>query len=309
MIEKVEYRGWKNNLRIANATTELVVTLDVGPRVIAYRKPGGFNVMKNYDEMMGGTGEKDWQIRGGLRFWLAPEDLTRTYFPDNRPVSYTAIGDFAARFTPPPEEPYGVQKVMELRLSESGSKVFIKLRVTNVGQAATTLAPWGPTVMAPGGMEIIPLPPKANHPGSPSNAKHPGDFGPNLSFILWPYFDFTDDRWTFGSRYVFLRQNPKKGPTKIGLAHPIPWVAYLNQGTLFVKRFARLEWAQYPDFGTTYQTFSNEDMLEMETVGPLVTLIPGQSAELEETWELFTDVPDVQTEADVERVIVPLLSR
>ena len=122
-------------------------------------------------------------------------------------------------------------------------------------------------------------------------------------------FDFTDDRWTFGSRYVFLRQNPKKGPTKIGLAHPVPWVAYLNQGTLFVKRFGRLEWADYPDMGTTYQTFSNEDMLEMETVGPLVTLIPGQSAELEETWELFTDVPDVKTEADVDRVILPLLNR
>ena len=58
MIETVEYRGWKNNLRIANESVELIVTLDVGPRVIAYRKPGGFNVMKNYDEQMGGTGEK-----------------------------------------------------------------------------------------------------------------------------------------------------------------------------------------------------------------------------------------------------------
>ena len=56
MVETVEYRGWKNNLRIANESVELVVTLDVGPRVIAYRKPGGFNVMKNYDEQMGHTG-------------------------------------------------------------------------------------------------------------------------------------------------------------------------------------------------------------------------------------------------------------
>ncbi len=47
----------------------------------------------------------------------------------------------------------------------------------------------------------------------------------------------------------------------------------------------------------------------METVGQLVTLIPGQSAELEETWELFSDVPPVKTEADVEKVIVPLLGR
>src|SRR5689334_20039986 len=121
MIDKVEYRGWENNLRIANSNVELIVTLDVGPRVICFRKPGGFNVMKNYDEMMGGTNEKEWQIRGGLRFWIAPEDLTRTYFPDNRPVAHEPLGGFAARFTPPPEDQYGIQKVMELRLEESGS--------------------------------------------------------------------------------------------------------------------------------------------------------------------------------------------
>jgi hypothetical protein len=307
MIEKVEYRGWKSNLRIANTSTELIVTLDVGPRVICYRKPGGFNVMKNYDEQMGGTSEKEWQIRGGLRFWLAPEDLTRTYFPDNRPVAHAPLGDFAARFIPPPEESYGVQKVIEIRLEETGSRVHVRLKVTNVGQTATTLAPWAPTVMAPGGMEIIPVPPHANHPLDPKNAKHPGDFAPNQSLILWPYFDFTDDRWTFGSRYIFLRQDPKKGPTKIGLGHPVPWVAYLNQGTLFVKRFRHHEWVKYPDMGTSYQTFSNEDMLEMETVGILWTLLPGQCAELEETWELFTDVPAVRTEADVEQHIAKLL--
>jgi hypothetical protein len=309
MIETVEYRGWKNNLRIANDSVELIVTLDVGPRVIAYRKPDGFNVMKNYDEQMGGTGEKTWQIRGGLRFWLAPEDLTRTYFPDNRPVAHTRLSDLSARFTPPPEEPYSVQKVMELRLEERGSRVHVRLRVTNVGQSATTLAPWGPTVMAPGGVEIIPIPPHAPHPGDPKNARHPGDFAPNQRLILWPYFDFTDSRWTLGSKYMFLRQDPKKGPTKIGLGHPVPWVAYLNHGTLFVKRFRHIEIATYPDLGTSYQTFSNEDMLEMETVGTLVTLNPGQNAELEETWELFTDVPAVKTEAEVDHAIVPLLGR
>src|SRR3954452_8444222 len=137
MIETVEYRGWKNNLRIANEAAELVVTLDVGPRVIAYRRPGRFNVLKNYDEQMGGTGEKAWQIRGGLRFWLAPEDLTRTYFPDNRPVKHEAIGPEAARFTPPPETEYGIQKVMEVRLGPKGTRVEVALRVTNVGREPT----------------------------------------------------------------------------------------------------------------------------------------------------------------------------
>lgn len=306
-MDVIEYRGWKNNLHLTNGDAELVVTLDVGPRVISYRLPGGVNVLKNYDAMMGGTGEAEWQIRGGHRFWLAPEDLTRTYFPDNRPVHWAAMGPHAARFTPPPETEYGVQKVMELRMAESGTWVEVTLRVTNIGSAPTELAPWGPTVMAPGGVEIIPLPPKRNHPGHVRNARSPADYAPNQELILWPYFDFADTRWRFGAKYAFLRQDVNKGPTKIGLAHREGWVAYLNSGVLFVKRFDYREGAVYPDRGTRYQTFSNEDMLEMETCGELVTLQPGQSAALVESWELHGHVPPVQTEADVDRVILPLI--
>ena len=162
--------------------------------------------------------------------------------------------------------------------------------------------------MAPGGVEIIPQPPHRNHPLHPKNAKSPADFAPSQELILWPYFDFTDSRWTMGSRYIFLRQDPKKGPTKIGLAHRMGWVAYLNQGNLFVKRIGYMEGAAYPDMGTNYQTFTNEDMLEMETVGVLTRLNPGQSAELSESWEMFGGVADVKTEADVDKHIVPLLA-
>jgi hypothetical protein len=309
MIEVVPYRGWSNNLRLSNGEVELVVTLDVGPRVIAYRQPGGFNVMKNYDSMMGGTGEAEWQIRGGHRFWLAPEDLTRTYFPDNRPVKWEKKSDLEVAFTPPPETEYGVQKQMTLKLAAKGSRVDVNLRVTNVGTSPTELAPWGPTVMAPGGVEVIPLPAKFNHPGHPSNAKSPADYAPNQELILWPYFDFTDSRWTFGKQYILLRQDANKGPTKIGLAHRGRWVAYVNQGTMFVKRFDYREGAVYPDLGTRYQTFSNEDMLEMETVGELTTLRPGESAELSECWELHSGVPDVKTEAEVEREILPRIGK
>jgi hypothetical protein len=208
-------------------------------------------------------------------------------------------------FTPPPETEYGVQKQMTLKLAPKGSRVDVTLKVTNIGNAATDLAPWGPTVMAPGGVEVIPLPAKYPHPGHPSNAKSPADYAPNQELILWPFFDFSDSRWTFGQNYIFLRQDTNKGPTKIGLAHRGGWVAYVNQGTMFVKRFDYREGATYPDLGTRYQTFSNEDMLEMETVGELVTLQPGASVELVERWELHGSVPDVHSEADVEREILP----
>jgi hypothetical protein len=221
-------------------------------------------------------------------------------------VKWEQKSDLEVAFTPPPETEYGVQKVMTLKLDPKSTRVQVTLTVTNIGTGPTDLAPWGPTVMAPGGVEVIPLPKKAPHPGHVSNAKSPADYGPNQEFILWPYFDFADTRWTFGAKYLFLRQDVNKGPTKIGLAHREGWVGYVNSGTLFVKRFDYREGATYPDRGTRYQTFSNEDMLEMETCGELVTLKPGESASLVESWELFGGVPDVRTEADAERWVKPL---
>lgn len=304
-MQVVEYRGWPNNLLLSNGDVELIATLDVGPRVIAYRLPGGFNVMKNYDAMMGGTGEAEWQIRGGHRFWLAPEDLTRTYFPDNRPVRWEQVGPHAVKLTPPPEAEYGVQKEMFVALGDTGTKVTVRLRVTNTGTGPTDLAPWGPTVMAPGGVEVIPLPPKSPHPGHPSRAKSPADYAPNQELILWPYFDFTDPRWHFGSRYITLHQDAQRGPTKIGLSNGLGWTGYLNGGTLFVKRFPYHEGQPYPDGGCNYETFTNQEFLEMESLGPLVRLAPGAKVEHSEHWELHKDVHAFHSEEGINENVLP----
>jgi len=296
-IEKVAYGGWANNLRISNGEVELIATLDVGPRIIRYGFVRGENVFKEYADQLGKSGEKDWQIRGGHRLWVAPEDEKRTYFPDNVPVAYE---ERAGRvlLTPPPEPPWGLQKQIEVQLSPQGTRVEVLHRIRNVGKTATHLAPWALSVMAEGGVEIIPLPPKQSHPQA---------LLPNQVLVLWPYFDFTDPRYTFGQQVILLRQDAKRSPTKIGLRHTLGWAAYANRGALFIKRFHHLPDRTYPDFGVNYETFTNEDMLEMETLGPLVTLKPGEEVLHTETWELKPFREKIANEADALRHVLPLL--
>jgi hypothetical protein len=308
--EVVAYQGWKHNLRLANADVELLVTLDVGPRVLRYRLKGGKNVFKEYAGDLGKTGEKEWKIRGGHRLWVSPEDPKRTYYPDNARVQYRQVEPGRVVFTPHPETEYGLQKEVELRLGPTGTRVEVRHRVKNVGKRATELAPWALSVMAPGGVEIIPLPARRPHPGGARAAKSPKDFAPNRLLVLWPYADLKDPRLSLGSKYVTLRADRKvKGPIKFGLLHLLGWVAYLNDGTLFVKRIPYHEGRTYPDLGCNYESFTADDMLEMETLGPLVRLEPGQDAELTETWELFANVPAVSGEADIDRHVLPRVTR
>jgi hypothetical protein len=125
---------------------------------------------------------------------------------------------------------------------------------------------------------------------------------------IWPYLDFRDPRWRFGTKFITLRHDPGRGPTKLGLAHKLGSVGYLNAGTLFVKRFEYREGQIYPDDGVNLETFTNEDMLEIETLGPLISLDPGQSVEHTERWELFAGLGAPGDEAAIEATIAPLLA-
>jgi hypothetical protein len=305
-LERGPYGGWKDAAHLTNGDAELVVPLEVGPRVLVYRLRGGPNVFKEWPDQLGRSGEPSWIPRGGHRLWTSPEDLTRCYAPDNGPIRCEAA-DAGVRFVQPPDLAHGVQKEITLTLAPSGSRVTVEHRITNVGDRIVTLACWSLTVMAPGGTEIIPLPPKRPHPGPPENAASAAEYAPNQHIVLWPFFDFTDARWQFGSRFILLRQRPLPTPTKIGLLHTGGWVAYHVVGHLFVKRVAMEPGAAYPDRGCNLETFTNADMLEIETLGGMRDLQPGQCAEHAETWELHPLAADLRTEDDVARHVLPLV--
>ncbi len=87
------------------------------------------------------------------------------------------------------------------------------------------------------------------------------------------------------------------------------WAAYARQGTLFLKRVAFQEQAAYPDYGSSTEVFTETTFIEVETVGPLKTLAPGESAEHTERWWLFKDVNLGASEAEVEQALAPVLAR
>ena len=299
-IQKISHGGWTNNAILSNKHVELVVTLDVGPRVISYRTPGGHNVFKTYPPQMGGSGEAEWMIRGGHRLWIAPEGDV-SYVPDNTPVTHKMLPN-GIRTENAPVAPWGLRKTFTVTLAKDSSEVTLVHRVANEGDKPAEIAAWALSVMAPGGLEIIPLAPLG---------EHPRDLLPNRLIVPWPYTDMTDSRWRFGSEFITLRQTHDGGPTKLGLSHKEKWVAYLNGETLFVKSFDYVEGAAYTDFGCNFEPFSNTEMLEIETLSPLRVLKPGEAVEHTEKWHLMGDTPQPSSlqEEDLKNWIDPILAK
>src|SRR6266851_6863458 len=107
-IEKTNYKGWPNSYRISNGEVEIIITSDIGPRIMRYGFTGGQNVFKEFPEGLGKSGESAWQPRGGHRIWFAPEDRVLTYAPDNGPVHISTKGD-VLEATEPPEPLIGLE--------------------------------------------------------------------------------------------------------------------------------------------------------------------------------------------------------
>jgi hypothetical protein len=296
-MEKITFNGW-NCLRLANAQVELIITRDVGPRIARFAFIGGKNVFVEVPGQQGGMNEPEWQIRGGHRFWIAPEAKPWSYELDNTPYEAAEEIPNGVRVRQAPGPVTQIAKQMEITLDPNSNKVCFRHTLTNRGAKAVLCAPWALSVLGLNGQAIIPLPKRIPHT---ERLTH------NQQWSLWGYTDFSDPRWTLGGRYLFLRQDPKRSPTKLGIAHAEKWVAYQIDGNLFVKYFEHKPNATYPDGGCSFETFTNEEILELESLGPLVELAPGASVHHDECWKLFPNVPLCKTEDEVDARVRPLV--
>ncbi len=247
--------------------------------------------------MLGKTGSNEWCIYGGHRLWHSPEAQPRTYYPDNVPVKLEQHGDFV-RVIQPTETITGIQKEIDLRLSPTEASVQVTHRLRNHNLWAVELAPWALSVMATGGTCIIPMPPRG---------PHPENLIPSSTLTLWPYTDMSDPRWTWGYKYILLRQDPSivGKAQKLGASVPDGWGAYARNGHLFLKKSTYIPNTSYPDLGCSFSIFTNHEMLELETLGALVKLAPTTQLEHVENWFLFRDIPTPKSDADVDQHILP----
>ena len=278
VIEKVEFMGWPNCFRLSNGRIQLIVTTDVGPRIIHLSIHDGENIFRVYDELAGQTGGDEWLNYGGHRLWHAPEDPVRTYYPDNTAVTVEHQDNFI-RFIKDTEPTNGIQKEIDLSLHPEKPEAIITHRLCNHNQWAVEAAPWALSVMREGGQGFLLHPPRQSHSDC---------LVPLSALILWSYTNLGDGRYSFSPRTTRLQQIPSaETPQKVGIHTTAGWCGYQWQDLLFLKQVKPNPSASYPDMGSRMELFTDATMLEVETLGPLTAIQPGQVVEHIERWVLL----------------------
>lgn len=264
-------------LRLTNGTVDVVITTGFGPRILFYGYSGGQNFFKTFEEHLSHPGGKTWKSYGGHRLWHAPEVSWRTYYPDNDPVEYRVEGDSIV-LESPIEKSTGMQKRIKVTLDTEGTGVTLHHSIFNRGMWDVSFAAWCLSVMAPGGTALIPQ--EVYKP-------HPDYLLPARPLVLWHFTNMNDPRFVWGDKYIQMRQDPEaETKQKIGALNTKGWAAYALNDELFIKRFPFHPGAEYPDYNSNTELYTEAAFLEVESLSPFQTTAPGDAIEHTEKWEL-----------------------
>lgn len=286
---------------LQNEHLRLEVLASAGPRIVRLFPAGSpQNLLAELPDMQWDTPHGPFRLWGGHRLWHAPETATRTYFPDDSGLQLASIAH-GVRLAQPAEAATGIAKSLEVTLEASRPGIQLRHELRNEGVWPVTLAPWAITQLPLGGTAILP---QRTAPLDPDGLQ------PNRSLALWPYTRWQDPRLHPADDYFLVTGEADEVPCKVGYFNHAGWLAYWHAGVLFVKEFQPRPGDLHPDLDSNAEVYVYNRFLELETLGPLQTIAPGESAIHYETWLLsrpgLADLPAILTPTQAAQLIASL---
>jgi hypothetical protein len=261
---------------LENQHLRLDYLAEAGPRLVRL-VPAGTQV-----NLLAETPEKSWvtdagefHIWGGHRLWHSPEMHARTDIPDDSGL-VVEEQDEGAVLLSMPADASGIFKSLEVRLDPEHPALKLEHMLRNDGLWPVEVAPWAITQVPLGGQAIIPC-----------AAPEKEGLLPNRLFVFWPYSNLQDPRLHLSDDYVRIDSQPRPEAFKIGLYSYQGWVGHVFGDYFLQKSFTPFDILAGPDFGCNVEAWVQDRFLEIETLGPMSWLEPGDAVSHSETWEIL----------------------
>ncbi len=273
---------------LENNQLRLEYLTSAGPRIVGLSYHGSANLLADVHDLVWDTPNGEYRMMGGHRLWIAPEVPEKTYVPDNSGLSVREIPG-GVELNGASETSSGIQKSVRIELEKETARLRLVHTIINVSSAPQTFAPWAITQFCLGGTVIMP---------QPVGNSDPHGLLPNRLLVLWPYTAIHERRLTLRDDFILIRAESALPPMKLGHANRAGWLAYWNDARLFRKSFEWQTGTVYPDGGCNAEVYCGDRIVELESLGALGVVAPGQAVQLTETWELYPglDVPFIPRE-------------
>ena len=274
-----DFHGHKTAM-LENEFFRIECLAEAGPRIVRLIPTWtGENLFAEVPDATTQTSAGEYHYLGGHRFWYAPESLSRTYIPDTHGASVRSIQK-GLRLVGIKEHKSGLQKTITIQISTSKPYIIVRHKLENHGHSSVRLAPWAITMLRTKGVAILP-----QQYGSVDS----DGLRPNRKFALWPYTRWDDPRLRLGDEFVLIKSDSTKHAMKLSYFNPHGWLGYVYNDVVFLKRYGVRSDEEYPDYGCNSEVYANFRAVELESLGPLIELAPGENVIHTETWEVYKD--------------------
>ena len=264
---------------LENQFYQLEYLLDAGPRIVRLiHKQSGVSFFSESPDLVLDTPVGKYHVRGGHRFWVAPESYEMCYQPDDTGVQVSRDGT-SVTLRKDGQAPFHLHKEVILHMHDTKPIIRITHSLRNDSSLPVRCAPWAITMLKPGGTAILPLRKGVND----SNG-----LTPDRSITFWPYTKLADPRLDIHDERILIHADPAiTEPFKLGTRAPFSWLGYLRDGIAFTKKSFFGASFTYPDLGCNLEIYTNGQFIELESLGSLEILQPGHWSKHVEEWEMF----------------------
>jgi hypothetical protein len=289
----LNYAGYSNCPYIENDKTRVVLGPHMGGRVLEYAYRGE-NVLMLDPRQNGWTytpGERQRLGPSGGRFDVGPEH-TQTRHPDLWFGAWTAevTGENTAKMTSVADKASGLQLEREFVLAPDSTQLACTQTIHNISNREIKCCHWSRTFGLGHGICVVPL---------SSYSRFPRKYimygpGPAMNFMPEdPHIRVDDD-------FLVIDDIPER--PKLGLDTYEGWFAYLETNDLMLVK----QYATYPDrvynemAGITLSLWYMRDFVcELEPIGPMEILAPGESVNFTENWTILEfPFPELRDQVD-----------
>lgn len=301
-IRTVDYHGWPNSLILGNDEAEVVVVPAIG-RIMQFRPAGAttgpFWENSALNGRMPDPASPEWLNFGGDKAWPAPQadwpKVTGRAWPpppafDSMPHEARIDGN-AIELISPVDPFYGIRIHRRIWLDSRRSMMLVTTRFEKVQGPPQTVSIWVVTQFKEPALACARVPLQSIFPDSYVKLSDALPRGLQV------------DR-----RFLSLARDPAEAH-KIGLdSNTLGWVGpfqgWRRRDLALSVRIdsPRVPGAEYPDHQSNAQIYTNPNPLayvELEMLGPLKTLHPGDEIERTSIYSLFTRRhPDPRSHAE-----------
>jgi hypothetical protein len=278
---RTDYAGYTDCIFLENGDIRVVLGHQSGGRVLEYAHQN-----ENALYLDPGQDGKTWKPDDPVfspkagRFDIGPEKILPGH-PALWAGEWSAeiSGPRSARLTGCVDPDLEIQLVREFRLDENSSRLTCRQTIANKSKGTQRLCHWGRTLAKGGGICVIPLGEYTRFP------KKYLMYGPG------DVLQFNPEDPNVREREGFLEILGPPLQPKLGFDSVEGWFAYLMPNNLlFLKSYPTYPERVYNEMaGITISIWAPKEggMVELEPIGPMETLKPGQSASFEEEWWLL----------------------